>query len=56
MEPQMSRNGYNVTAVPNGRMAVELIQKDPNFFDVLLLDLEMPEMSMRSHNIFHDDK
>ena len=38
----LKMNGYEVTAAPNGARAVEIVKK--NFFDVILLDLLMPEL------------
>ncbi len=34
--------GHGVTLAQNGRVALELLRRDP--FDLLLLDIEMPEM------------
>jgi CheY-like chemotaxis protein len=35
---------YDTVAVENGRMALEELRKPENDFDLLLLDLAMPEM------------
>ncbi|WOO41599.1 hybrid sensor histidine kinase/response regulator [Rubellicoccus peritrichatus] len=37
--------GYRVTVASTGREAFELIQKNPDYFDVILSDSRMPEMS-----------
>jgi class 3 adenylate cyclase len=43
----LSRNielmGHRVTAAENGRVALEMLKREP--FDLLLLDIEMPEMN-----------
>lgn len=36
--------GYNVTARPDGREALEAIQNDPVGYDLLLTDIVMPEL------------
>jgi signal transduction histidine kinase/ActR/RegA family two-component response regulator len=40
----MTEIGYNVAAVSSGKKAIELLSEDPDRFDVVLLDLSMPEM------------
>ena len=40
----MSLCEYEATAVENGRLALEELRKPENDFDLLLLDLAMPEM------------
>ncbi len=37
--------GYNVEAVMSGYSALELFQKDPNRFDIVITDLTMPRMT-----------
>lgn len=39
--------GYTVHAVENGRLAVEQFERNPSDFDVVLLDVVMPEMGGR---------
>lgn len=39
----LTREGYSVVGVKNGREALDLIEKD--FFDVLITDIKMPEMN-----------
>jgi PAS domain S-box-containing protein len=36
--------GASVTVAPNGRDAVERLQREPEAFDLVLMDLQMPEM------------
>lgn len=38
-----NNNGYKITAVDNGKEALQLLQKEK--FDLVLLDIMMPEMS-----------
>ncbi len=44
LEFTLKRKGYAVTDTDQGREAVRLVQDDPDRFDVLLLDLMMPDM------------
>jgi len=37
--------GFHVTAVSNGRKAVDLVTQNPKQFDVVLLDMSMPELN-----------
>jgi PAS domain S-box-containing protein len=41
----LRKRGHTVTAVDNGRAAVEAIARSPRGFDLALLDVQMPEMS-----------
>ena len=41
----LRKRGHTVTAVENGREAVETFETAPRRFDVALLDVQMPEMS-----------
>jgi CheY-like chemotaxis protein/HPt (histidine-containing phosphotransfer) domain-containing protein len=41
----LRKRGHKVTAVENGRAAVETIDALPRGFDVALMDVQMPEMS-----------
>ena len=41
----LRKRGHKVTAVENGRAAVETIDESPHRFDVALMDVQMPEMS-----------
>ncbi len=40
----LTRRNYSVTAVDNGREALALLERDPNAFHVILMDIQMPEM------------
>ncbi len=40
----LQKRGHKVTGVENGRLAVEAIDAKENGFDVVLMDLQMPEM------------
>jgi len=40
----LGKAGYKVTAVPNGRLAVEAVVAAPDDFDTILMDIQMPEM------------
>lgn len=40
----LTRKGFNVRMVDNGKKAVELLRANPVAFDVVLMDNEMPEM------------
>jgi len=44
MTEQLRRLGYRVTAVNDPEEALELIAEDPDDFDLLLTDLQMPRM------------
>lgn len=41
----LSREGYLTVLVENGRQALDLLQTDVEVFDLVLLDLTMPELS-----------
>lgn len=41
----MTMSGYDTIGVEDGRMALEELQKPENDFDLVLLDLQMPEMN-----------
>jgi CheY-like chemotaxis protein len=41
----LQKRGHDVEAVENGRAAVDAIQSGSSAFDVVLMDLQMPEMS-----------
>ena len=41
----LQKRGHEVTAVDNGRLAVETLDAAAASFDVVLMDLQMPEMS-----------
>jgi two-component system, sensor histidine kinase and response regulator len=41
----LEKRGHTVKAVENGRAAVDLTASDANAFNVVLMDLQMPEMS-----------
>jgi CheY-like chemotaxis protein/HPt (histidine-containing phosphotransfer) domain-containing protein len=40
----LQKPGHTVTAVANGREAVDLLDKDPAVCDLVLMDVEMPDM------------
>ncbi|MBU1567778.1 MAG: response regulator [Proteobacteria bacterium] len=40
----LSKAGYKVTVVANGRLAVETFTQKPEEFDTILMDIQMPEM------------
>ncbi len=40
----LSKAGYKVTVVTNGRLAVEALVAAPEDFDTILMDIQMPEM------------
>ena len=40
----LGKAGYHVTLVENGRQAVELCGRQPQSFDIILMDVQMPEM------------
>ena len=40
----LGKAGYKVTAVANGRLAVEAVVAAPEDFDTILMDIQMPEM------------
>lgn len=40
--------GYDVTTVANGKQALETLTKEGADYDLLLLDLNMPEMVTKS--------
>ncbi|MCP4148936.1 MAG: response regulator [bacterium] len=41
----LTKTGYRLTMVVNGREAVETYTADPNRFDIILMDIQMPEMN-----------
>ncbi len=40
----LSKAGYKVTVVANGKLAVETFTANPEDFDTILMDIQMPEM------------
>ena len=40
----LGKAGYRVTLVEDGRQAVELYCREPDNFDIILMDVQMPEM------------
>jgi len=40
----LRRSGYEVSDAPNGEEGYQLFMKDPNYFDIALLDVMMPGM------------
>jgi two-component system cell cycle sensor histidine kinase/response regulator CckA len=45
MERSLEHLGYAVIAADNGKTAIEIFQKDINQFDLVVLDVMMPEMA-----------
>jgi CheY-like chemotaxis protein len=53
--------GYEVTLAENGRHGLDIFEKDPDVFDLVILDMIMPEMNGRAcfvamRNVKHDVK
>lgn len=44
MSEMLTDSGYSVSSVKNGREAIEKIKKDSGGIDLLILDLEMPDV------------
>lgn len=42
---------YDVEAVDNGRQALEALQANPDIYDLVLLDIIMPEMVNSSNKL-----
>ena len=40
----LQRAGFSVETVENGRMAVERVRENPHRYDLVLMDIQMPEM------------
>jgi len=40
----LTKAGYKVTVVANGKLALDTFTKNPNDFDTILMDIQMPEM------------
>ena len=40
----IENEGANVTCATNGKEAVNIYKKSPEFFDIILMDIMMPEM------------
>ncbi|MBW6520058.1 MAG: response regulator [Desulfoarculaceae bacterium] len=40
----LGKAGYTVQVVANGRLAVETYTRDPDRYDIILMDIQMPEM------------
>ncbi len=41
----LKKEGYTVTSVENGKEALFKIKKNPDFYDLIVMDMVMPEMS-----------
>lgn len=46
-EPLLTSLGYTVTAAPSGQAGLEVFAANPDAFDLVLLDMMMPDMSGR---------
>lgn len=45
IEENLTKAGYTkITTFPNGRAALDVIEKDPSLVDLLITDIEMPEL------------
>ena len=44
LEDMLTREGAELEIVGNGRLAVEAVTRDPDRFDLVLMDVQMPEM------------
>ncbi len=40
----LERQGFDISLVENGRQAVDLLKSDLDFYDLVILDLQMPEL------------
>lgn len=40
----LTKAGYKVTVASNGKIALEIFSKNPDGFDTILMDIQMPEM------------
>lgn len=40
----LSKAGYTVELAANGRLAVEIFTRNPDLYDIILMDIQMPEM------------
>ncbi len=40
----LSKAGYTVALAANGRLAVEIFTRNPDLYDIILMDIQMPEM------------
>ena len=38
-------NIFNITKAYNGKVALEILEKQPNFYDVVFSDYQMPVMN-----------
>jgi PAS domain S-box-containing protein len=47
LEDMLTNEGAALTLVSNGRIAVETVMRTPKAFDVILMDVQMPEMDGR---------
>ncbi|MBS3953311.1 MAG: PAS domain S-box protein [Methylomicrobium sp.] len=47
LEDMLTNEGAALTLVSNGRIAVETVMRTPNAFDVILMDVQMPELDGR---------
>jgi len=45
MEIVLGRDGHKVETVPDGSLAIDLVQKDPGAYDVVITDHHMPTIS-----------
>jgi PAS domain S-box-containing protein len=47
LQDMLTSEGARLKLVSNGRLAVEAVQKAPNEFDIIVMDVQMPEMDGR---------